>query len=179
MLIARDKKYTNLAEYILYMYQLEDVMRACDFNESIVEEQLVRRYNAEPSVTTEITAWYRELIMAMKDQKIEHSGHLQYLKAQVAELSELNLSILQSDADPGYTDAFKLALPALSDIVVKSEGKATTDMEAAFTLLYGVMVLRMKKIPVSEGTAESARLVVAFMRQLVKKYHEQGKIAEE
>lgn len=172
MLIAREKKYSNIAEYILYMYQLEDVMRACNLDEKLVDEHIVSKFNADIAVRAEISAWYRELIMAMKDQKIEKSGHLEYLRLQIAELSDFNYAILQENEDEEYADAFKSALPALADIVQISAGGAISDMEASFTLLYGVMVLRMKGQPVSEGTQEAARLVSAFMRKLVKKYHE-------
>ncbi len=179
MLIARDKKYSNIAEYILYMYQLEDLMRACNLDEKIIDERLAQKFEASPTVQAEISAWYRELIMAMKDQKIEQSGHLQYLKAQVEELSAFNLSILQTGKDADYTETFKAALPALSDIVQKSNGTVNSEIDAAFTLLYGVMVLRMKGKEVSEGTHQSATLVSAFIRQLVKKFHDQGKTPEE
>lgn len=179
MLIAREKKYSNIAEYILYMYQLEDMMRACKLDGKLVDERLVSKYNADMALRAEISAWYRELIMAMKDQKIEQTGHLQYLKLQIAELSDFNYAVLQEGDDEDYTDAFKSALPALADIVQKSAGGAVTDMEAAFTLLYGVMVLRMKGQQVSEGTQEAARLVSAFMRKLVKKFHEAGNVEED
>ena len=122
MLIAREKKYSNIAEYILYMYQLEDVMRACNLDEKLVDEHIVSKFNADIAVRAEISAWYRELIMAMKDQKIEKSGHLEYLRLQIAELSDFNYAILQENEDEEYADAFKSALPALADIVQISGG---------------------------------------------------------
>ena len=48
MLIAREKKKNNIAEYILYMWQLEDMLRALKLDMEQVDRYLVagfRRMN--------------------------------------------------------------------------------------------------------------------------------------
>ncbi|NJM15399.1 MAG: DUF4924 family protein [Bacteroidales bacterium] len=41
MLIAKEKRNENVAEYILYMWQLEDLLRGCNFDINIVEREIV------------------------------------------------------------------------------------------------------------------------------------------
>ena len=36
MLIAKQKRQENIAEYVLYMWQLEDMLRACNFDVDVL-----------------------------------------------------------------------------------------------------------------------------------------------
>ena len=42
MLIARQKRSENIAEYLLYMFQVEDLIRAYDFNLDQIIDQYVQ-----------------------------------------------------------------------------------------------------------------------------------------
>ena len=48
MLIAQEKRKTNIAEYILYMWQVEDLIRAHQFNMDLIEQNLISQY-AQPA----------------------------------------------------------------------------------------------------------------------------------
>ena len=41
MLIAREKRKSNVAEYVLYMWQLEDMLRAMQMDIRLVEQNIV------------------------------------------------------------------------------------------------------------------------------------------
>ena len=66
MLIAKELRKTNIAEYILYMWQIEDLLRACGFDENLIEQKLVARFNAEEIQRQEILAWYKTPIVTGK-----------------------------------------------------------------------------------------------------------------
>ena len=40
MIVARQKKKENIAEYLLYMWQIEDIIRACGGNIDVIKSRL-------------------------------------------------------------------------------------------------------------------------------------------
>lgn len=61
MLIAREKKKNNIAEYILYMWQLEDMLRALKLDMEQVDRYLVAGFQADERTSKEIHDWYDNL----------------------------------------------------------------------------------------------------------------------
>ena len=90
MLIAREKKKNNIAEYILYMWQLEDMLRALKLDMEQVDRYLVAGFQADERTSKEIHDWYDNLIAIMQKEKVEEKGHIQALKNTVDELTELH-----------------------------------------------------------------------------------------
>ena len=71
MLIAQQKLKENIAEYILYMYQIEDVIRAYQFDIEAILENYVKPQLPDNSFLSQYTKWYTDLITNMKSQRIE------------------------------------------------------------------------------------------------------------
>ena len=88
MLIAREKKKSNIAEYILYMWQVEDMLRAFQLNMELVNRHVVKGFQVDEAKTKEIYDWYDNIIAIMKAEKVEQQGHIQPLKNTVNELTE-------------------------------------------------------------------------------------------
>ena len=80
MLIAKEKKKSNIAEYILYMWQVEDMLRAFNLNMESVNANIVSRYTVEDQLKKEIFDWYDNIAEIMKREKVEQVGHIQALK---------------------------------------------------------------------------------------------------
>ena len=74
MLIAREKKKSNIAEYILYMWQVEDMLRALGLDMKQIERHIVARFEADEETGREIHDWYDNLIAIMKQEKVETKG---------------------------------------------------------------------------------------------------------
>ncbi|MBK6283764.1 MAG: DUF4924 family protein [Draconibacterium sp.] len=70
MLVAQQKRKENIAEYILYLFQIEDLIRAFQFNISSIETNLVSQYQAEENTKKEITEWYKNLVVMMEKERI-------------------------------------------------------------------------------------------------------------
>ena len=45
MIIASQKRKENIAEYLLYMWQIEDIIRAYKLDIDTIDEQIVSKYN--------------------------------------------------------------------------------------------------------------------------------------
>ena len=48
MLIAREKRKSNVAEYILYMWQVEDMLRAMQMDIELVNRNVVSQFGGQP-----------------------------------------------------------------------------------------------------------------------------------
>ncbi len=63
MLIARLKKDTNIVEYIIYMFQIEDILRSVQFDESKLEQYIISQFDQNEEVLNEIRDWYKAIIL--------------------------------------------------------------------------------------------------------------------
>ena len=119
MLIAREKKKNNIAEYILYMWQLEDMLRALKLDMEQVDRYLVAGFQADERTSKEIHDWYDNLIAIMQKEKVEEKGHIQALKNTVDELTELHFFLLHR-LMKGYIGNW---LPRRPEILLSLVGK--------------------------------------------------------
>ena len=54
MVIAQLKRQENIAEYLLYLWQVEDLLRACDLDIDRVEKTVISRYDVDENTRHEI-----------------------------------------------------------------------------------------------------------------------------
>ena len=62
MLIAKKLKEENIAEYLLYMWQIEDIIRANKLDIDIIDKQIISGFEQPQNVKNEIREWYENLI---------------------------------------------------------------------------------------------------------------------
>ena len=67
MQIAKQKLNENIAEYILYMYQIEDVIRAYQFDVDAIIERYVEPQMPDSSFINQYRSWYKDLVNQMKN----------------------------------------------------------------------------------------------------------------
>ena len=78
MLIAEEKKKTNIAEYILYMWQIEDIIRSSKFDLEQINTNIISKFDAPSEVKYDMKLWYRNLIEQMMKEGISEKGHLSW-----------------------------------------------------------------------------------------------------
>ena len=61
MITARQKRKENIVEYLLYMWQVEDMIRACRLDMDIMEERIISKYDQPEEAKRRIRLWYQEL----------------------------------------------------------------------------------------------------------------------
>ena len=71
MIIAELKKKENIVEYILYMRQLADIMRANKMDVQKIDELLVSKFEVSEKEKLKIHNWYRDLIGRMQKEGID------------------------------------------------------------------------------------------------------------
>lgn len=171
MVIAEQKKRENIAEYVLYMWQLEDLLRAIDLDPEKVMAIASQFDSYDESVVEAAAQWYRGLIKQMKSEKIETSGHLRQVQDIVIELFYLHNTLLNISRDEAYREIYANASPHLAELRKRS-GKVSNEVELFFNALYGVMLLRLQKVPVSAETEDAISHISRLTAFLARRYHE-------
>jgi hypothetical protein len=172
MLIAQEKRKTNMAEYILYMWQVEDLIRAHHFNMDLIEENLISQYGHSEKVKNDIRDWYANLMLMMYREGIRERGHLSFLKTLIADLNDFHIRLLNDPHERLYSDLFQLASSNIDAFRRKLADKQTNDIETCMNALYGLLLLRLKKKTVHRETEEAMSTFSQLLAVLSKRYLE-------
>lgn len=183
MLIAKEKKKSNIAEYILYMWQVEDMLRAFGLDMDRVNENVVSRYNVDDQVKKTVYDWYENIIEIMKIEKVERVGHIQALRNTVDELTELHFFLLYKGFDSIYRG---LIMEHAGSFVeyrkIAGVDDSVSDVELALQALYGVLMLRLQGKPISEQTEKAvsgfSRVIACLAARYKQKEEEESKNPE-
>jgi hypothetical protein len=177
MIVAREKRKTNIAEYIIYMWQIEDLIRAYNFDTVRINRELVKQYEGPKDLHAEIGNWYAGLAESMLSEGIKESGHLQYLDSLVDELNDFHFRLVDSPHHSDYQKQYLSVVRDISEFRKKMPPKdKISDMEVCLTALYGLLLMRLKKRQISEDTEmviKSFGELLSSLSRLFQKY-EQG-----
>lgn len=147
--MMRSKK-DNIAEYILYLWQLEDYLRA---------------FPEQAEATQELS----ELNDMMHREGVTEKGHVQLANNALSELEELHTTLLNEDAM--YRAAIIRLQPSLNLLKAKTDRPTMSDIEACFTLLYQIMLLRLQKKEISAETASVQQQATTLLQFLSRAYY--------
>lgn len=170
MLISRKLRESNIAEYVLYMWQVEDLLRAYGCDPSRIEREYLPRFKADAATMQEMARWYADLCRMMRSEGAIQGGHLQINKNVVAELSELSQRLIESPRFQRYQAAYRRALPDIMELRRRGAGALLTDVEICFNALYGAMLLRMKKADITPATQAGLGEISTLMGLLAAYY---------
>lgn len=144
-------KQNNIAEYILYLWQMEDYLRAFPQNADATPE-------------------LHELNEMMHREGIVESGHLQLAQNALAELEDLHAQL--SDEDAMYRAAIIRLQPSLNLLKAKTDRPTMSDIEACLLLLYQIMLLRLQKKEITPQTASVQQQATQLLTFLSRTYYE-------
>ncbi len=171
MLIAKQKKTENIAEYLLYMWQVEDIIRAHKLDIELIQQHIIDQFEQSDDVKNKIRDWYEGLIEMMKLEGITENGHLQVNKNVIVDLTDLHLRLLKSPQEPEYIASYYKTLPFIVELRSKSEDKTTPELETCFAALYGFLLLRLQQKDISGETQAAISQISSFLRMLSNRYH--------
>lgn len=172
MIIAQQKRKENIAEYLLYMWQVEDLLRACDLDDDRIDQLLVSRFKdivPEEQIPA-IRQWYLELRDMMLGEGKRQSGHLQINENVITDMNDLHQRMLKEGQDAIYTSCFYSTLPYIVELRGREGEKKLGELETCFTALYGLMILNMQKREISEQTKVAMQQISKFIALLADKY---------
>lgn len=171
MITASQKKRENIAEYVLYMWQIEDLIRAYGLDIERIEHDIVDKYTSlGETEKKQMLEWYESLIDMMRREDVVSKGHLQLNKNIVNDLQELNNRLLADSRFHDYSDEYYRTLPYIVELRAKSGDEKPGEIEACFNVLYGLMMLRLSGKEVTPETLEAAGRISKFLALLSKYY---------
>ena len=166
--IAQQLKERNIAEYLIYMWQEEDLIRANACSIERIEANVLSRYPEEQR--EELREWYHNLLTMMSEEGVSENGHLQINKNIIIKLTDLHNALSSSPKFPFYGAAYFKALPFIVELRNKNGQKDEPELETCFEALYGVLLLRLQQRLVSEGTMDAVKHISNFLSMLANYY---------
>jgi flagellin-specific chaperone FliS len=155
MLIAKEKRKQNIIEYLLYLFQVEDTIRACQFNITCIEQRVINQFKVGEETKKEIRNWYTDLIVMMHQEGIKKSGHLRLVATLINDLHRLHKRILEIEKNKQYIELFFQALPNIQAFSKKMNKNSGNEVEICLIALYGLLLLRLQKKEISDETLEA------------------------
>lgn len=177
MFIAQELRKKNIAEYLLYMWQIEDTIRAFNCSLSRIRHEYVERFDYSDEQKEEEIDWFGNLIRMMKEEGCREQGHLQINKVTLQMLIELHTQLLESPKFPFYNTAYYKVLPFIVELRNRGADKQMNEIETCFNALYGVMMLRLQQKEVTPNTGHAVKEISTFIGMLsdyYKKDKEEG-----
>lgn len=181
MYIAQELRKNSIAEYLLYMWQVEDTIRAYGCNLSRIRHEYVERFDYDDDQKEELTDWYGNLVTMMNSEGRRESGHLQINQIVLQSMAELHGQLLASSRFPFYSAEYYRVLPFVVELRNKG-GKDVGEIETCMNALYGTMLLRLQKKAISPETAHAIKEITTLIGMLsdyYKKDKEEGLKFEE
>jgi len=194
MYIAQELRKKNIAEYLLYMWQVEDTIRAFGCSLARIRNEYVSRFDYTDEQKEEETDWFGNLIRMMNQEGCRERGHLQINRITMQMLTELHQQLLESPKFPFYNSAYYKVLPFIVELrnrgskrdsgqqsdaseVTSGDSRETNEIETCLNALYGVMMLRLQKKDISPNTQHAIKEISTFIGMLsdyYKKDKEEG-----
>lgn len=171
MFTATQKKRENIAEYLLYMWHIEDLIRANLLDIDRIEDSIISRYsNLSDEDKKQLREWYESLIDMMKREGVAEKGHLQINNNVLIQLNDLHRRLLADSKFASYAAEFYKTLPFFVELRAKSGENKSDEIETGFNALYGLMLLRMTGKEISAETALASQQISRFLALLSHYY---------
>lgn len=173
--IAQAKRRENIAEYILYLWQLEDLLRALQFSPEAIHSQLVApRKDLSEEQKRIFLLWYMDIANLLHQEGKDEKGHLEHTLHLIGDLHNLHLQLLKFPVGAHYRGTFARLEPELPRLreILGASNVGMSDTELSFRTLYAAMLYRIKgeggKTAVSD-TLEYVSPVIAELAAMYRK----------
>ena len=180
MYISEKLKDSSIAEYLLYMWHVEDIIRANGLDIERLEANYLSQFGLEGEQKARLLGWYESLIEMMREEGVTEKGHLQVNKNIVIMLTDLHLRLLRVPKFSVYSSVYYRVLPFIVELRAKNRlggGEEKDEVETCLDALYGLMLLHLQGKKVS-GDTELALAEVSKFLALLSDYYKKEKNGE-
>ena len=177
MYISQELRKSNIAEYLLYMWQIEDTIRAFDCSLSRIRHEYIDRFDYTDEQKEDVADWFGHLIRMMNEEGCRERGHLQINRVTLQQLVDLHVQLLDSSKCPFYQAEYYKVLPYIVELRNKGAHREENEIETCLNSLYGVMMLRLQKKEISPDTQHAVKEITTLIGMLsdyYKKDREEG-----
>lgn len=170
MFIAQELRKKSIAEYLLYMWQVEDIIRAYGCSLTRIQNEYIARFDYTDEQREEETDWFGDLVRMMRQEGCMQQGHLQINKVLLQDVAELHARLLQSPKFPFYSAEYYRILPFIVELRAKSKDKTQNEIETCLNALYGVVLLRLQQKEITTETSHAIKEITTFVGMLSDYY---------
>lgn len=171
MLISQKKKIENIAEYLIYMYQIEDIIRVFKFDIDQIMDVFVKPSLPDTSFLNQYRQWYEDLVRQMKSQRCEKEGHIESLQEILMELIYLHNTLISITNDEKYKNLVEQAKSLLEEFKQKSKMQNKHDVEVLLHAMYMKLQLKVRKQEISPETEEAMDKMRIQLAYLSREYN--------
>ncbi|MDO4770260.1 DUF4924 family protein [Porphyromonas sp.] len=172
MFVAQKKRKENISEYILYMFQIEDIIRALGGDDKAIEDYVSQNYNKEGEPVQDVIEWYLRLRDEMLRSNTISSGHVPMIQSLLIELNVIHQQLLKMPVQSIYSTLYYKTLPSIIQLRTLSNDTQQNEIETCFVGVYGYLTLKMKGKDVSEETLSAIKQISTFLALLADRYCE-------
>lgn len=171
MIIASQKRKENIAEYLLYMWQIEDIIRSNNLNIEQIRTGIVDKFPVDEPTRKAMLEWYESLIDMMRREEVVEKGHLQMNNNIIGDLADLNRRVLAEPGFDAYRTEYYRTLPYIVELRARSGENPAGEIETCFNALYGMLLLRLQSKEVTPATKEAVGAISTFIATLARDFH--------
>lgn len=163
MFIASQKRKENIAEYLLYMWQIEDLIRANGLDIDQITQNIVNRFCLPEDQRKQMIEWYESLIDMMHREDVVKCGHLQLNKNIILQLAQLHDAVLKDTQFAEYNAEYYKTLPFIVELRAKAGENKQGELETCLTALYGMLLLRLQGKEITKDTQTALAQISRFI----------------
>ena len=171
MFTAERLRSKSRVDYLLYLWFIEDIIRAHNGDMERIEKDYLPRYQAEGDGQKKLYQWFADLCEMMRSEGCLEQGHLQIVKNVEQELTELHQYLLNNPGRfPDYTALYNKCLPAIVELRSRNNKPEEPEMQTMLGALYGVMLLILKGKEGSTATNQAVDTIGQTLHKLSDYY---------
>ena len=145
MIVALQKRRENITEYILYLWQVEDLLRALQFSPEAIYATLVAKTEGTDEQQKEnIFNWYMQIVELLRKEGKAEKGHIEHTLHLIADLHNLHLQLMKLPVGEHYRQTYAPLAAELPRLRTLLDNDDISDTELCFRALYAALLYRIK-----------------------------------
>ena len=171
MFIAQKLRNQSISAYLIYMYQVEDLVRAYGLNADRIAAEYLPRFGYDEKQLQQASEWYESLARMMREEGKEETGHVRVVQNTLDLLEDHHQELLADNDEHEYRATYYKALPQIVALRAQGNNKDKHEMENCIDALYGATLLRMQGKELSAGTQAALKPISELLRLGEEKEH--------
>lgn len=169
---AEKLKQQNVIEYIVYMLQLEKVIRVFDCNLQKISDQFLTQYRVSDEQFQEIRNWYKILILQLQSSNSGKS-HFPFIHKLLEELEQIHQQVLVGEDTKHilYQKKYAEVYPIIEELRNSLRLVGDSDISVAIQALHVYVIMKTEQLELSDDTRKSMQSIVEMLEQIAFFFH--------
>ena len=170
MFVAKKLRKQNITAYVIYMFQVEDTLRAYGLSLERIVADYLPRFGYSTDQLRQVTEWYEGLLRMMHEEGTEQTGHVRVVRNTIELMEERHRELLADSHQPFYSAAYYKALPSIVELRRHGENRQKSEIENCLDALYGAALVKMQGRELSAETQAALQPISHLMEMLSQLY---------